>query len=238
MKKLLAIVIAMMMVMALSATVFAEDVIYALGENDTLGQHLETVTIANGGILPAEDPDGMGSRIATNWVNNSTFNLILSALKTEGAVVRITYTGTIKAIGFQSSFGTETLVNVTDVTEVDGKNVAIIPCADILAGAPDVVAGGFDWCNLLVTQDGEVALSGFEVVTGYEAAPAEAETETEAPAEAEAEAPAETEAPAEAEAEAPAEAPAETPAAPATGLALAVVPAVMALAAVAVSKKH
>ena len=60
---------------------------------------------------------------------------------------------------------------------------------------------------------------------------------------AEAAAPAET--PAETEAEAPAaeETPAETPAetetkAPATGLALAVVPAVMALAAVAVSKKH
>ena len=228
MKKILAIVVALMMVMALSVSVFAEEVVYALGANDTLGQHLETVTIGNGGVLPADDPDGVGSRIATNWVNGSTFNAILDAMKTEGAVLRITYTGTLKAIGFQSSFGTESFVDITDVTEVDGKNVAIVPCADILAAAPDVVKGGYDWCNLIVTQDGEVALAGFEVVTGYETAAAETEAEAEAPAaEAEAEAPAaEAEAPA-AEAEAPA-AEAEAPAAeetkaPATGLVLAVV---------------
>ncbi len=58
------------------------------------------------------------------------------------------------------------------------------------------------------------------------AAPAE-ETPAEAPAETEAEAPAAEETPAETETKAPA-----------TGLALAVVPAVVALAAVAVSKKH
>ena len=238
MKKILAIAVAVMMVMALTVSVFAEEVIYSLGEKDTLGQHLETVTIGGGGVLPADDPDGVGSRIATNWVNGSTFDAILAAIKTDGAVVRITYTGTIKAIGYQSSYGTESFVNVTDVTEVDGKNVAIIPCADIAAAAPDVMNGGYDWCNFMVTQDGEVTLLAFEVVTGYEAAPAadEAAADDAAPADdAAADAPAD-----DAAAEAPAadEAPAAEAAAPSTGLALAVIPAVVAMAAVAVSKKH
>ena len=88
MKKILAIAVAVMMVMALTVSVFAEEVIYSLGENDTLGQHLETVTIGGGGVLPADDPDGVGSRIATNWVNGSTFDAILAAITTDGAPSR------------------------------------------------------------------------------------------------------------------------------------------------------
>ena len=224
MKKIFAIAVAVMMVMALSVSVFAEDVVFALGENDTLGQHLETVTIGGGGVLPDDDPDGVGSRIATNWVNGATFDAILAGLKTDGAVVRITYTGTITGIGLQSSYLTESFVPVTDVTEVDGKNVAIIPCADIVAAAADAVAGGYEWCNFIITQEGEVVLSGFEIVTGYEAPVAEpeaAETETTETA------PETTETTTE-----------ETASAPSTGLALAVVPAVVALAAAVVTKKH
>ena len=224
MKKIFAIAVAVMMVMALSVSVFAEDVVFALGENDTLGQHLETVTIGGGGVLPDDDPDGVGSRIATNWVNGATFDAILAGLKTDGAVVRITYTGTITGIGLQSSYLTESFVPVTDVTEVDGKNVAIIPCADIVAAAADAVAGGYEWCNFIITQEGEVVLSGFEIVTGYEAPVAEPEaaaTETTETA------PETTETTTE-----------ETASAPSTGLALAVVPAVVALAAAVVTKKH
>ena len=231
MKKIFAIAVAVMMVMALSVSVFAEDVVFALGENDTLGQHLETVTIGGGGVLPDDDPDGVGSRIATNWVNGATFDAILAGLKTDGAVVRITYTGTITGIGLQSSYLTESFVPVTDVTEVDGKNVAIIPCADIVAAAADAVAGGYEWCNFIITQEGEVVLSGFEIVTGYEAPVAEpeaAETETSEPETTEPEA---VETPAETTTE-------ETASAPSTGLALAVVPAVVALAAAVVTKKH
>ncbi len=84
-----------------------------------------------------------------------------------------------------------------------------------------------------------ITYNSYNGETAEGAAPAEAEAE-EAPAEAEAEAPAEAEeAPAEAPAEAETtEAPTETAKAPSTGIALAVVPAVMALAAAAVSKKH
>ena len=96
------------------------------------------------------------------------------------------------------------------------------------------MAGDSDWGYQLF-----VNCSGGNVdatVTLTVDAPSAAEPEPEAPAaEPEPEAPA---AEPEAPAAEPAPAPAPAPSAPATGLALAVVPAVMALAAVAVSKKH
>ena len=79
------------------------------------------------------------------------------------------------------------------------------------------------------------AIESMTVTVTYLAYNGEGADSVAAPAENEA--PAATEAPAETN-EAPAPAATPAPSAPATGLALAVVPAVMALAAVAVSKKH
>ena len=127
----------------------------------------------------------------------------------------------------------------TQLAVVDFVDGEAAISADIPAGTTKLVLNPYAFSSTAgeITFDVEVKVTGdFEAA----AAPAETEAEADAPAEAE-EAPAETEAPAEAE-EAPAEAPAaeapETAAAPATGLALAVIPAVMALAVAAVSKKH
>ena len=238
MKKILAIALALVMIFALSVSVFAEEVVYKMADNDTLGQLLDTVTIASGTPITIEhDEYAVGARIATNWVNGGTWNAILDAVKVDGAVLKLTYTGTITGIGFQTDAGGDEFTPVTDVTVVDGKNVAIIPCADIVANAPNATSGDFGgWGNFIAQFEGEIAFYGFEIVTGYEAPAAEPEADAEpeeTDAEPEAEAPA-----AEPEAPAAEPAPAPAPSAPATGLALAVVPAVMALAAVAVSKKH
>lgn len=237
MKKILAIALALVMVFALTVSVFAEEVVYKMADSDTLGQLLETVAIGDGTPITIDhDEYGVGARIATNWVGGgTTWNAILDAVKVDGAVLKLTYTGTITGIGFQTDAGGDEFTPVTDVTVVDGKNVAIIPCADIVANAPNATGGDFGgWGNFIAQFEGEIAFYGFEIVTGYEAPAApEADAEPE-------ETDAEPEAPAAEPAPAPAAepTPAPAPSAPATGIALAVVPAVMALAAIAVSKKH
>ncbi len=233
MKKLLAIVLAVAMVMALSVSVFAEDVVYTM--ETTEGQGMESLALADGAVFSTGDNGDSYARIATNWVNGgSIYSQLISLVQTEGAVLRLTYTGTITVVGFQTENGGYELTNVTDITEVDGKNVAIIPCADIVANAPVAIANdNVGWGNFMVDYTEGGALYGFEIVTGYEA-PAAEEPAAEEPA---AEEPAAEEPAAEEPAAEEPAAPAETPA-PATGLALAVVPAVIALAAVAVSKKH
>lgn len=236
MKKILAIALALVMVFALTVSVFAEEVVYKMADTDTLGQLLEDVAIGDGTPITIDhDEYGVGARIATNWVGGgATWNAILDAVKVDGAVLKLTYTGTITGIGFQTDAGGDEFTPVTDVTVVDGKNVAIIPCADIVANAPNATSGDFGgWGNFIAQFEGEIAFYGLEFVTGYEAPAAAPEADAE-PEETDAEP--EPEAPA-AEPEAPAAEPAPAPA-PATGIALAVVPAVMALAAVAVSKKH
>ncbi len=227
MKKIFAIVVAVMMVMALSVSVFAEEVVYSMTE--TVGQGMENLPLADGAAFSTGDNGDNYARIATNWVGGgSAFNDIVAAVQTADAVVRVTYTGTMTKIGFQSESGSYEMVDVTDVTEVDGKNVAIIPCADIVAAAPVALSGSFGgWANFMMDYTEGGMLYGFEVVTGYEAGAA-APAEEAAPAE---DAPAAEEAPAEAPA-------ADNAAAPSTGIAIMVIPAVVALGAVAVSKKH
>ena len=116
---------------------------------------------------------------------------------------------------------------VTDVAYYEVTGGAFDATVDILID----YEGGFGGTTaptriMLKGQDSSTPLANttFEVIEIVNADGAAAPAETETPA----------------ETEAPAETPAETPApeAPKTGLALAVVPAVMALAAVAVSKKH
>ena len=235
MKKILAIAMALVMALSLTVAVFAEDVIYNMVT--TGGQYMDGIDVASGAKLDDGGEGGWG-RLATNWVQGgAVLNDVLEAFKNTDASVRITFTGDITQIGFQTENGGLEMTDIPaeNITEADGKKVAIVPVATIVDNAPFAIANdNTGFFNFMLTYSGDTVLYGFEVVSGLEAAAAPAETEETA----ETEAPAETETPAETEA--PAETPAETPApeAPKTGLALAVVPAVMALAAVAVSKKH
>ena len=237
MKKILAIAMALVMVLSLTVAVFAEDVIYNMVT--TGGQYMDGIDVASGAKLDDGGEGGWG-RLATNWVQGGTvLNDVLEAFKNTDASVRITFTGDITQIGFQTENGGLEMTDIPaeNITEADGKKVAIVPVATIVANAPFAIANdNTGFFNFMLTYSGDTVLYGFEVVSGLEAAAAPAETEEPAETEAPAETTAETEAPAEAPAETPAETPA--PEAPKTGLALAVVPAVMALAAVAVSKKH
>ena len=225
-KKILAVVVAVMMVMALSVVAFADvDVTADLALN------------GDGTVYSCAIPAGID-------VSN-------------GATVTLHVKGTSnnEAIRFYLTDASDNArVTACDVATGDGcvtvADGAFEGTIDLEIDTSGAIQGTAEPTTLIVkAQAWGVAFDNttFEVVEfvggdAAEEAPAETEAEAEAPAEAE-EAPAETEAPAEAEAEAPAEAPAaeapaETAKAPATGLALAVIPAVMALAAAAVSKKH
>ena len=223
MKKILAIALAMVMVLACSVAVFAD---YTL----TNAQGQDTEDAIDGGLAIASSQGDDYCRLATNWVGGgSVYNEILEAVKVDGASIKITYTGTLTMIGFQTEQGSYEMVEITNVTEVDGKNVAIVSCADLIAAAPVAIANdNVGWGNFMVQYVDSPVLYSLEV--GSFSAPA-ADPEP-APADPE---------PAPAPAADPEPAPAPAPStntAPATGLALAVVPAVVAMAAVAVSKKH
>ena len=242
MKKLLAIVTALVMVCALSVSVFAiegsQDLVLCTQDNVSWQTHVsDRVTV-----------DGAGE-----------YTFTLSGLSFDGSAMTVLYVKDANAVDVEVAGGTYDGANgltgmtiLTKSVKINGTEVALTD-GYVTGTNPDSGLIDICWYNIWATSfmdaptgtvnDIEVVL---EVVDeNGEAAPAEAE---EAPAEAE-EAPAEAEAaPAEAE-EAPAEAaPAETaeeaPAAtetakaPSTGIALAVIPAVMALAAAAVSKKH
>lgn len=227
MKKLLAVAVALVLAMALSVSVFAEDVVWKLAPVDKLGQYMDTLSVGDSGVeLSLED--GGTPRIATNWVNGGVFNSIVDGVKTEGATLKI-YTSTpIKSVAFQSESGGYERTEAA-CFEVDGKILTVVDCATLAAAAPVATSGSFGgWCNFMIegVEEG-IVLYGVEIVTGYEQPAGAVAVSAEEPA---AEEPA---------ADAPADAPAaETAEAPETGLGLALVPAVMALAAVAVSKKH
>lgn len=243
MKKLLAIVTALVMVCALSVSVFAiegsQDLVLCTQDNVSWQTHVsDRVTV-----------DGAGE-----------YTFTLSGLSFDGSAMTVLYVKDANAVDVEVAGGTYDGANgltgmtiLTKSVKINGTEVALTD-GYVTGTNPDSGLIDICWYNIWATSfmdapagtvnDIEVVL---EVVDeNGEAAPAEAE---EAPAETEEAAPAEAEeAPAEAE-EAPAEAaPAETaeeaPAAtetakaPSTGIALAVIPAVMALAAAAVSKKH
>lgn len=234
MKKLFAIVIATMMLMALSITAFADYTMTA-----TSGQDFDGKVLADGVELAG---DWYADKLSTSWVNSAEFDAILAALQEEGSVVTLTYKGEITAIGFQSSVGENKVTDLTVTTDGDVSTATVAGSA-LLSDAS--ILEGYDWCNLMVEASAGTVLTGFTVTTGgtalaVDAEPApEAETppadEAEAPV-AEAETPAtESEAPATTETES---APAPEAAAPATGIALCLIPAVIALGAVAIAKKH
>ena len=238
MKKILAIAMAVVMVMALAVTASAE----------TIYEYTSPVKVAFGWTTLIQNGDAN----ATDFFN---------AIGTEGAVIEMIGTDLVdgdrqaEVMDAWFQICTQDTVNWTEAgglkTEGIGETygftdegyVITVPAA---AFNEMVVNSGVDAANLsiILNAGGSWAKTASKIVLRVsvpdEAAEAPAEAE-EAPAEAE-EAAAEAEAPAEApaaEAEAPAaEAPAETAKAPSTGIALAVIPAVMALAAAAVSKKH
>lgn len=226
MKKVLSIVLALVMVCALSVSVFADE-LYSM--TTTQGQDQEGISLP--GALTMSDGY---SRIATNWVGGgSEYSAIIEAINTADTSLVITYTGNISQFIIQTENGgdTDSAIDLAPV-EADGKNVATISCADIVAAMPTACANdNVGWGNIaLICEDGAV-LESFKIVTGAVAAPAEnaAPVEDNTPAEASDETPAETTAPA---AETAAPAPAKT------GIVLAVLPMAVAAAAVVVSKRR
>ncbi len=215
MKKILAIAVALVMVMAMSVCVFADDPL-TLDNFGTSGWDSEydaaTKTITFSGAWT-----GRGW-----WIGSD-------APMTGYEAITIEFDGGAAAAGQVVCEYDGADSDTTTFAAGDASVTAVIkadaPCTQIY-----VQIGGDPQPLVLKSVSMTAAGAAAPAETEAEEAPAETEAEAEAPAEAEAE-----EAPAEAPA---AEAPAETAAAPATGLALAVIPAVMALAAVAVSKKH
>lgn len=216
MKKVLSIILALAMVFALSVSVFAEEeVIYSM--TDTQGQDTDAANLADGVPLTSTQGDNY-CRLVTNWVSGgSEWSALVEAVKTEGAVLRITYTGTLNNIVFQSESGSYEETKDFTVTEGD-KNVATVDCATLVANCPVVMSGDFGgWANFMLdATDGTIY--ALEVVTGAEApaedtvASAEDTADTAAPVE-------ETSAPAD------------------TGIVLAVLPMAVAAAAVVISKR-
>ncbi len=204
------------MVFALSVSVFAEEeVIYSM--TDTQGQDTDAANLADGVPLTSTQGDNY-CRLVTNWVSGgSEWSALVEAVKTEGAVLRITYTGTLNNIVFQSESGSYEETKDFTVTEGD-KNVATVDCATLVANCPVVMSGDFGgWANFMLdATDGTIY--ALEVVTGAEApaedtvASAEDTADTAAPVE-------ETSAPAD------------------TGIVLAVLPMAVAAAAVVISKR-
>lgn len=229
MKKILSVLLALAMVCALSVSVFAEEEIYSM--TATQGQNQEDLALP--ATLTMSDSF---SRIATNWVGGGTeYNAIIEAINTPDASIVVTYTGNITKFLIQTEKGTEDGTVELNPVVVDGKNVAVIPCSDVIAAMPFACANtDVGWGNIaFICEDGAV-LESFKVVTGA-AAPAGDPVpadDSDAPADDAAEAPADTTAPAE-----DTTAPAETSEPADTGIVLAVLPMAVAAAAVVISKR-
>ncbi len=219
MKKILSIAVAMIMVLALSVCAFADEIVYTMAS--TQGQDTENAALADGVAMASTQGDSY-CRISTNWVGGgSEWNAIIAAVQTEGAYIKLTYTGTLNSVVFQSENGSYETTSDFVVTEGE-KNVAMVSCADIVANSPVALSGDFGgWANFMLDTT-DCTLYGFEVVIP-DAAPAETPAETTS----------EPETPAEPAVEAPAQ---ETPAK--TGVVLAVLPMAVAAAALALSKKR
>lgn len=225
MKKILAIALAavlMMSVLAVSAFAVDTTVMLEVGPSIDSLTDSERVDIAKSGTYTIK----VESAAPIDGIASSTFMSIkiASGNVSQNTALPNGTTITLKSVKLG---GTEVAVKADQATYT------------VQNGTLDFMLKFMDWGFNANVFEGELP-NGFTTVevtievvnpeSGAEDAPA-TPAENDTPA-----APAENDAPAAPETnEAPAPA---TPAAPATGLALAVVPAVMALAAVAVSKKH
>ncbi len=213
MKKLFAIVLAMVMLFAMTVAVSAEEVIFTLAQcegQDNQGTALADYVLA--GVFYTD-------KYITNWKNGTVWDELLAALAVEGAVVRVGFEGEVTAVGYQTS--------TTERAEVEGvaaDGVLTVDAAALLAVATPAI-DGMEWGNFYVIGTAGSIVKSIEVVTGAEA-PADEAPADETPAD---------EAPAD---EAPADETPETEAPAETGVALAVIPAIVAMAAVVISKKR
>lgn len=241
MKKILAVLIAVMLVAAMAVNVFAAEATVTTTFVCTFTDNDYDSAITGGSL------SGDNINIDGTW--GGSFPDITPLIETVAPLADVTHVSvTVKASNTDpcwngASQKLEMHWNTRDNTDgmpatvdfVDG--VAVVE-SDVPSGISAIVLNPYAFSS----EAGEISFEVTVVVTGNFEAPAAEEDGAEVAPEAEEEAPvaepeAEAEAPA-AETEAPA-AEAETTAAPApaTGIALAVVPAVMALAALCVSKK-
>ena len=233
MKKLLALVLALAVALcALTVTAFADETVVfdnpdgqswsdLVNSWDFFGTDGYWGRTSATGVLSLEWADIKPIMEA----GGATFTYVYGADSAGTPSLNLTFDGNSAGNGVNAPF------TVTDLG--DGKYEATVALDDMVAAwtATGLTLDDAEAFLVQVWTD-NFKLYSAKFNTGADAvAPAETPAETEAPAETPAE---------ETPAEAPAETPAETPApeAPKTGLALAVVPAVVALAAVAVSKKH
>ena len=201
-KKIFAVVVAVMMVMALTVSVFADISLL----DSVSGTINEQQNIA----LP-EDLDVSNGATVTVIVKGTSENNMVRFYLTDAA-----------------DNG-----RVTEVAEIPVENGAFEATIEFVIDSTGAIQGSAAPTHLMfkgpdyATPPANVVFETLTIVTGGAAAPAVDETPAADPE------------PAPAPAADPEPAPAPAPStAPATGLALAVVPAVVALAAVAVSKKH
>lgn len=143
----------------------AEKIVYSVEK--TQGQDSEGAELASG--VPCIDAQGAENyfRVATNWVGGgAVWNDLASAIKTEGTIMRVTYTGTITALVYQTDAGSYEVIEGFEVADTeDGRKVLTISCADIAAAAPVALSGDFGgWGNFTINYDGDTTLYGIEVV--------------------------------------------------------------------------
>ena len=222
MKKILSLALAAIMVLCLSVSVFADydpavEIGLFLGDPDNGGwTAMDTVTVDKPGTYTLS---WEGDAKALNWILIRTVEQNANTSIPAGTPIKTT---SVKVDGVDLTFGGSTEFN--SKTEFGGTfEVQYF-----------VHAIGVDNCDNEPETGSKIEVTFVvDPDNAVEAAPADIDNE-EAPVEDGTAADNNT-----VEPEAPAaETPAAAPAAPATGLALAVVPAVMALAAVAVSKKR
>ena len=240
MKKILAIAMALVLAMALSVSVFADDVLYS---HDFTDNH----------------PDAWWEEASVNGLSNDAD--LIAALKTPGAKLVIeadeavnveatdwgwqygivsTATSPWTQVMMHYNFdgtknpekGNEGDVGAESVVVENGHAFITIDAATLLAACDSLGLdlSAYNWVNG-AGNSGSANTYGLKVIVpSAEAEPEATETETTEPETTEA-APETTETTTETTTE-------ETASAPSTGLALAVVPAVVALAAAVVSKKR
>lgn len=227
MKKVLALVVALLMVCAFAVSAFAEEfVVYNNPEGDDFTD-----------CVNAWDFFGLGGfwgRAAANAFTDIDIEQIKTIINDGGAVFSYTFTGTPgwdgldPALVFNGEFtdeeGDRRVVHFTVTDLGDGKYEASVNLDDMKANWLAMGKTVEEIDNFLI----QTWTANFKLLSAKFATGADATAAAPAP-----------ETPAADNTPAPDAVPAATTNdAPKTGLALAVIPAVMALAAVAVSKKH
>lgn len=231
MKKILALVLALAMALcAMSISVFAENIVlFDNADGDTLG------------IVDPWDGFGIGVAVNEKTVGEVTLDDVKAWATQGGVKVVMVFSTTAFAtwqthapeIQFNCWDNEEALQTNFEVTDLgDGKYQGVVEIDTLVANleAAGLTVDGINNLGIQVWCD-NFTLYSLSVLTGGETVDAPV-AEEEAPAEEVEEVPAEEEAPATEEAPAEETEPAET------GLALAVVPMLVAAAAVVISKKR